>query len=35
MQTYYLVQKSKEKSNTMNQENQWNQLFQGKNLGRI
>ena len=35
MQTYYLVQKIKEDSNMITQENQWYQPFQGKNLGMI
>ena len=30
MQSYYLVQKSKEDSNMITLENQWNQQFQGK-----
>ena len=32
MQSYYLVRKSKEDSNMMTKENQWNQQFQGKKL---
>jgi len=35
MQTYYLMWKHKEDSNTITQENQLNQPFQDKNLGRI
>ena len=35
MQTYYLVGKNKENSNMITQENQWNQPFQDKNLGRV
>ena len=35
MQSYYLVWKSKEDSNMMTQENQWNQPFQDKNLEMI
>ena len=33
MQSYYLVRKSKEDSNMMTKENQWNQQFQSKKLG--
>ena len=35
MQTYYLVQKIKEDGNMKTQENQRNQHFQGKNMGKI
>ena len=35
MQSYYLVQKIKKDSKIMTRKNQWNQLFQGKNLEKI
>ena len=35
MKTYYLVGKNKEDSNMITKENEWNQSFQGKNLGKI